>query len=75
MTKYLQERRAIPGPLFCHYCGQPLTRYQFSADSPKPLTFWILITDVLILIPATTLDQEGLQNKQCKSRAGDTHSQ
>lgn len=56
MNKCLQLGPAIPNPLFCHYFGQPLTRYQLYAVLSKALD--ILDMDskrfnssVLILIP------------------------
>ena len=38
MAGFLDIRPAIQGPLFCHYGGTPLTRYQFSAILNKVLT-------------------------------------
>lgn len=35
MTKFLEVRPNFPGPLFCHFGGKPLTRYQFSAVLDK----------------------------------------
>lgn len=30
MREYLKVRPPLPGPLFCHFNGDPLTRYQFA---------------------------------------------
>ena len=38
MSKYLQIRPNGPGPLFCHYSGKILTRYQFSSVLSKTLS-------------------------------------
>ena len=27
---YIQEKSKFAGPLFCHYDGTPITRYQFT---------------------------------------------
>lgn len=35
MSQYLKERPNYPGPLFCHFEGSALTRYQFSAILKK----------------------------------------
>lgn len=37
MRKYLEIRPRVDGPLFCHFNGEPLTRYQFSAILMKTL--------------------------------------
>jgi len=37
LKKYLACRPPFGGPLFCHYGGKPLTRYQFSAVLKKGL--------------------------------------
>lgn len=37
MREYLQIRPRVDGPLFCHFNGEPLTRYQFSAILIKTL--------------------------------------
>lgn len=37
MFNYLAIRPKIQGPLFCHFSGKPLTRYQFSAILNKVL--------------------------------------
>lgn len=37
MQEFLQVRPSITGPLFCHFSGKPLTRYQFSAVLAKVL--------------------------------------
>uniref|UniRef100_A0A8W8NC18 SGNH hydrolase-type esterase domain-containing protein n=1 Tax=Magallana gigas TaxID=29159 RepID=A0A8W8NC18_MAGGI len=37
MLEFLQVRPSITGPLFCHFSGKPLTRYQFSAVLAKVL--------------------------------------
>ena len=37
LEHYLSVRPKIPGPLFCHFDGNPLTRYQFSAILKKSL--------------------------------------
>ena len=35
LTQYLQQRPTYSGPLFCHFDGAPLTRYQFNAILKK----------------------------------------
>ena len=37
MRSYLEGRPPIPGPLFCHFDGSPLTRYQFVVILKKTL--------------------------------------
>ena len=37
MLGFLHVRPQISGPLFCHYGGKPLTRYQFSAVLDKAI--------------------------------------
>lgn len=37
MIQYLAIRPKVQGPLFCHFNGKPLTRYQFSAVLKKVL--------------------------------------
>lgn len=37
LRAFLQDRPNVPGPLFCHFNGQPLTRYQFSSVLHKTL--------------------------------------
>ena len=39
LNKYIQVRPPIHGPLFCHFDGSPLSRYQFSAMLKKTLVF------------------------------------
>lgn len=39
LKMYLQLRPKIDGPLFCHFSGEPLTKYQFRAILMKCLTF------------------------------------
>ena len=34
---YLRDRPVVEGPLFCHFDGKPLTKYQFSAILKKSL--------------------------------------
>ena len=36
---YLQARKQLSGPLFCHERGDPLTRYQFTAVLRAALSF------------------------------------
>ncbi|CAC5363736.1 unnamed protein product [Mytilus coruscus] len=35
LTCYLRDRPVVGGPLFCHFDGKPLTKYQFSAILKK----------------------------------------
>lgn len=44
LNKYLALRPKIGGPLFCHYGGKPLTRYQFTAMLKKILSVLNLST-------------------------------
>lgn len=37
MRSYLEGRPPLPGPLFCHFDGSPLTRYQFVIFLKKTL--------------------------------------
>lgn len=37
IKSFLQDRPAYDGPLFCHFDGKPLTRYQFSSILRKSL--------------------------------------
>jgi len=37
MRSYLEGRPPLPGPLFCHFDGSPLTRYQFVVILKKTL--------------------------------------
>lgn len=39
MRHYLEHRPSVIGPLFCHFDGSPLTRYQFSSVLKKSLAF------------------------------------
>jgi len=39
MEDFLATRPSTDGPLFCHFSGAPLTRYQFSAILNKTLTY------------------------------------
>jgi hypothetical protein len=39
LKKYMSQRTKLNGPLFCHYSGKPVTRYQFSSVLNKALTF------------------------------------
>ena len=39
LDMYLHERPPFPGPLFCHYDGNSLSRYQISAVISKALNF------------------------------------
>ena len=39
LKKYLGLRQNHPGPLYCHFDGSPVTRYQFSAVLNKALKF------------------------------------
>lgn len=39
LQTFLLVRPSFKGPLFCHYGGQPLTRYQFSTVLQKSLRF------------------------------------
>lgn len=38
LQEYLEKRPNIPGPLFCHFNGNPISRFQFSAMLNKCLT-------------------------------------
>ena len=35
LYRYIQQRPCVDGPLFCHFNGQPLTRFQFSSVLAK----------------------------------------
>lgn len=37
LNKYMGARPLVPGPLFCHFSGSPLTRYQFVSVLKKSL--------------------------------------
>jgi hypothetical protein len=37
LTSYLSVRPKVTGPLFCHYDGKPITRYQISAIVSKSI--------------------------------------
>lgn len=37
MNEYLKQRSKVNGPLFCHFSGRPLTRFQFSSVLLKAL--------------------------------------
>ena len=39
IKRYMQVRPKIQGPLFCHYSGEPLTRYQFATILQKAIRF------------------------------------
>ena len=39
LHKFLQQRPKVQGPLFCHYNGLPVTRFQFSAILSKVVQF------------------------------------
>ena len=39
LCRYIQQRPCIDGPLFCHFNGQPLTRFQFSSVLAKVIKF------------------------------------
>ena len=39
IKRYMQVRPKIQGPLFCHYSGEPLTRYQFATLLQKVIRF------------------------------------
>ena len=39
IKRYMQVRPKIQGPLFCHYSGEPLTRYQFATILQKVIRF------------------------------------
>ncbi|MEW8547200.1 MAG: tyrosine-type recombinase/integrase [Candidatus Thiodiazotropha sp.] len=39
MKKFLQVRPKTQGPLFCHFGGQPITRYQFTTILNKVVKF------------------------------------
>lgn len=39
LRAFIQVRPFVPGPLFCHFGGTPLTRYQFNAVLQKALGF------------------------------------
>ncbi|KAJ8319735.1 hypothetical protein KUTeg_002713 [Tegillarca granosa] len=40
LKHYLGARPSVPGILFCHFGGDPLTRYQFSSVLRKTLSFF-----------------------------------
>lgn len=39
LKEFLQVRPKVPGPLFCHFDGQPVTRYQFTSILNKVVKF------------------------------------
>lgn len=39
LNEFLEVRPKIPGPLFCHFNGKTVTRYQFTAVLAKSLSF------------------------------------
>ena len=39
LQEFVHVRPSGPGPLFCHFSGEPLTRYQFNAVLQKALIF------------------------------------
>jgi len=39
VKRYLQLRPLVGGPLFCHFSGEPVSKYQFRAMLAKCLTF------------------------------------
>ena len=39
LYRYIQQRPCIDGPLFCHFNGQPLTRFLFSSVLAKVIKF------------------------------------
>lgn len=78
MQDYLHVRPNTPGPLFCHFSGQPLTRYQFSAMLTKTLhTLGIYSTEYkshsFRIGAATTLAHQGYNNDIIQA-AGRWHS-
>ena len=38
--KFLTNKGPFSGPLFCHFSGKPLTRYQFSSKLNKTLVIY-----------------------------------
>lgn len=38
LTKFLMMRPKHKGPLFCHFCGSPVTRYQFTSVLEKAIS-------------------------------------
>lgn len=79
MNKYLQVRPNVTGPLFCHYSGQPLTRYQFSPVLAKALQVLGINSKYykshsFRIGAATMLAQQGL-SEQAIQASGRWHSQ
>lgn len=79
MNKYLQVRPNVTGPLFCHYSGQPLTRYQFSSVLAKALQVLGINSKYykshsFRIGAATMLAQQGL-SEQAIQASGRWHSQ
>nr|XP_034307881.1 uncharacterized protein LOC117683135 [Crassostrea gigas] len=71
--------KIISGPLFCHYSGQPLTRYQFSSVLAKALQVLGINSKYykshsFRIGAATMLAQQGL-SEQAIQASGRWHSQ
>lgn len=69
LKSYLFERPPYVGPLFCHFDGSPLTRYQISSLLTKSLKFLgvdpsCYSTHSIRIGAATTCCMEGVQDDQ-----------
>ena len=73
MSSYLKDRPSITGPLFCHFEGTPLSKYQFSALLKKALLFLRIDqsgfkSHSFRIGMATTCSLEGMSDQQIKLR-------
>lgn len=71
MLSFLQIRPKLSGPLFCHYGGKPLTRYQFAAVLDKAIAAIGLDKNFykshsFRIGAATTAFQRGLSDEEIK---------
>ena len=75
MSQYLKERPNYPGPLFCHFEGLALTRYQFSAILKKCLVIIGIESDKFKshsfrIGMTTTCAIDGITDEQIKQLGG-----
>lgn len=71
MGKYMRDHPLCQGPLFCHFDGNPLTRYQFSALLKKSLSVLGIEqksykSHSFRIGMATTCSIEGMSDEQIK---------
>lgn len=71
MIDYMQIRPKISGPLYCHFDGKPITRYQFSAVMGKALAVLgynskLYTTHSFRIGAATAAAEKGLSDEEIK---------